>query len=601
MRRLLILSTLAWYPISAAAPVKVVLAGDSTVNDEGGWGTGFRASFGPEVQVVNLARNGRSSKSFRDEGSWAKAAREQPNYVLIQFGHNDGPGKGADRETQPETTYRANMERYVEDVRAMGATPVLVTSIVRRIFEADGRLKRDSLVPYVEAVRKLAREENVLLIDLYGLTLEQTEQLGPAGAEVLGRKDDQGKLDTTHLGPKGQTEIGAMAAREFARVTPEVAAYRHDLVSWRDALRQAPAWYGSAEAVRIGDNLLLYQRDIGGWDKNIDVALALGPKERAAIEKEKTDAEVHSTIDNHSTYTQMRFLARVYTATKDERFAAAFRRGFEYLIKAQYPNGGWPQFYPLRNGYWSHITYNDDAMVGVMEALRAIVNGDPEYAFLTGEERGRAKAAMERGIECILRTQVVQNGKLTVWCAQHDEKTLAPAKARAYEHPSLSGSESAGIVEFLMGIERPSPEVVRAVQSAIAWFEAAKLTGIRVVAKPAPGTPKGVDNTVVQDTSAPPLWARFCELGTNRPIFSGRDSVIRYSMAEIEYERRNGYRWYVDRPAKLLAQDYPQWVAKWVGRDRQRYGLGHRRRCRGHPTSTWCRRLSPSRPLPHPS
>jgi PelA/Pel-15E family pectate lyase len=551
---------------ASAAPVKIVLVGDSTVNDEGGWGPGFRASFGPEIQIVNLALNGRSSKSFRDEGAWAKVAPERPDYVMIQFGHNDGPGKGPDRETQPETTYRANMERYVEEVRAMHATPVLVTSIVRRVFDADGHVKRDSLVPYVEALRRLAREKSVPLIDLYAMTLEQTERLGPAAADSLGRNDDQGKPDRTHLGPKGQTEIGVMAAREFVRIAPQLNTARHDLVSWRNALSQPAAWYGGIEAVRIADNLLLYQHDIGGWDKNIDMALALGPKERAALEKEKHDPEAHSTIDNDSTYTQVEFLARVYTATRQGRFAGAFRRGFEYLMKAQYPNGGWPQFYPLRHGYWDHITYNDDAMIGVMSLLRHIVNGAPEYAFLTGSERARAKAAVDRGIDCILKTQVVQNGKLTVWCAQHDEHTLAPAKARAYEHPSLSGSESVGIVEFLMGIDRPSPEVVRSVQAAVEWFRTAKLTGIRVVAKPAPGTPKGVDNTVVEDAGAPPLWARFYELGTNRPIFSGRDSVIRYSMAEIEYERRNGYRWYVDRPAKLLDREYPEWSAKWAPR-----------------------------------
>jgi PelA/Pel-15E family pectate lyase len=257
----------------------------------------------------------------------------------------------------------------------------------------------------------------------------------------------------------------------------------------------------------------------------------------------------------------MEFLARVYTATKQERFAAAFRKGFEYLLKAQYPNGGWPQFYPSRHGYWDHITYNDDAMVGVLEAMRGIAGGAREYAFLTESERARARQAMERGIECILKTQVTQNGKLTAWCAQHDEHTLAPAKARAYEHPSLSGSEGVGIVEFLMGIEKPSPEVVRSIEAAVAWFREVKITGIREVKQPAPGTKEGWNKVIVADPAAPPLWARFYELGTNRPIFSGRDSVIRYNIADIEYERRNGYRWYTDRPAKLLERDYPKWVA----------------------------------------
>jgi PelA/Pel-15E family pectate lyase len=557
--RLFLLFAAAVFAAAADGPqVKVVLVGDSTVNDEGGWGPGFRASFGPEVQVVNLAQNGRSSKSFRDEGWWAKVAPLKPAYVLIQFGHNDIAGKGPERETDPATTFRANLERYVEETRSMGATPVLVTSIVRRLFDAEGKFRPETLVPYAEAVRRLAVERHVALIDLYNMTREQAERLGPAGSETLGRKDAQGKPDRTHLGPRGQTEIGAMAAREMARVAPEMAPYFHELVGWRNAMKQPTPWYGGLEAVRIADNLLLYQRDIGGWDKNIDMALALGPVERAEIAKEKSDPQAHSTIDNDATYTQLRYLARVYTATKQPRFAESFRRGFAYLIKAQYPNGGWPQFYPLRDGYWSHITYNDDAMIGVMDLLRDIAARRPEFAFLGDAERAQAKLAIDKGVECILKTQVVQGGKLTVWCAQHDEKTLRPAKARAYEHPSLSGSESVGVVQFLMGIERPSPEVVKAVESAVAWFRASKITGIRVERK-------GLDTTVVEDAAAPPLWARFYELGTNRPIFSGRDSVVKYSMAEIEYERRNGYRWYVDRPAKLLEVDYPEWAKKVSG------------------------------------
>src|ERR1051326_3118052 len=251
-------------------------------------------------------------------------------------------------------------------------------------------------------------------------------------------------------------------------------------VSWRDAMQQPAAWYGVEEAARIAGNLLAYQRDCGGWDKNIDMSVAPTAEQRSPSGL--------ATIDNSSTYTQMRFLARVFTAGGDARFAASFRKGLEYLLKAQYPNGGWPQFYPLRDGYWSHITFNDDAMIGVMSLLRDIAARDRDFAFLSDAERAAARRAVEKGVECILHTQVTQNGKLTVWCAQHDERTLAPAKARAYELPSLSGSESAGIVEFLMGIERPSPEIVRSIEAAVAWFRASKITGIRVARQPAPGT-----------------------------------------------------------------------------------------------------------------
>jgi lysophospholipase L1-like esterase len=206
-------------------PVRVVLVGDSTVNDEGGWGPGFRASFGPALEVVNLAKNGRSSKSFRAEGLWAPAVTGKPDYVLIQFGHNDGPGKGADRETDAKTTFRENMNRYVEEARAAGAQPILVTSIVRRSFTDDGKIKEDSLLPYVVVVRELAAAKNVPLIDLYTLTLAQAEKLGPDGCAEIDARLPDGKRDHTHLGPRGRQEIGRMAAAEFLKLIPAVRGY----------------------------------------------------------------------------------------------------------------------------------------------------------------------------------------------------------------------------------------------------------------------------------------------------------------------------------------------------------------------------------------
>ena len=205
--------------------VRVVLVGDSTVNDAGGWGPGFRAWFGADVEVVNLAKNGRSSKNFRSEELWAPALTGKPDYILIQFGHNDGPGKGPDRETDPKTTFRENMTRYIEEAHAAGAQPVLVTSIVRRSFTGDGKVKRDSLVPYVEAVRELAAAQKVPLIDLYSLTLAQAEKLGPEGCAEIDALLPDGKRDHTHLGPKGRQEIGLMAAQEFVKLMPAMRSY----------------------------------------------------------------------------------------------------------------------------------------------------------------------------------------------------------------------------------------------------------------------------------------------------------------------------------------------------------------------------------------
>ncbi|MFN7928303.1 MAG: pectate lyase [Blastocatellia bacterium] len=328
-------------------------------------------------------------------------------------------------------------------------------------------------------------------------------------------------------------------------------------VAWKDALRQNAEWYASDEAVRIADNLLIYQRTIGGWPKNIDMAKPFTPAGRAEVidQKEQND----SLIDNGATYTQMMYLARVYQAKPQERFKAAFLLGLDYLLKMQYANGGWPQYYPRLTGYYKHITFNDDAMIGVMTLLRDIARKEAVYTFVDDVRRRQAAQAVEKGIDCILKCQIKVNGKLTAWCAQHDEVTFAPAPARTYEKISLSGAESVGIVRFLMGIDKPTPAIVTAIEAAITWLAQVKLTGIKVVEQRDPFFENGRDRVVVPDANAPALWARFYEIGTNRPIFCGRDGVIKYSLAEIEYERRNGYRWYVGNPAELLQRDYPAW------------------------------------------
>jgi lysophospholipase L1-like esterase len=209
-------------PLFAADPARIVLVGDSTVNDEGGWGPGFRATVGPSVTVINLARNGRSSKSFRDEGLWTPALTQHATHILIQFGHNDQPGKGPDRETDAATTYRANLTRYIDEAAKAGAKPVLVTSIVRRNFTPDGKIVRDALVPYAQATREVAADKNVPLIDLYDATLRQAEALGPDGCADIDALDAAGKRDHTHLGPKGRMTIGAMAAAEFKKLFPKL-------------------------------------------------------------------------------------------------------------------------------------------------------------------------------------------------------------------------------------------------------------------------------------------------------------------------------------------------------------------------------------------
>lgn len=328
-------------------------------------------------------------------------------------------------------------------------------------------------------------------------------------------------------------------------------------IPWNRTLDQPAAWYASAEAVRIAENVLLYQHDDGGWEKNIDMARPLADSERTHVGK--TELEGGTTIDNGATWTQIRYLARVYEATRQPRFRDAMLRGVDFLLAAQYANGGWPQFYPIRRGYYEHVTFNDGAMIGAMRVLRDVAHAQAPFTSVDAERRRRAAAAIAKGLDVILKTQVEVDGTLTAWCAQYDHTTLRCAKARAYELPSLSGGESADVVRYLMEIDKPGPAIVRAVESAVRWFDAVKLTGIAVVVKRDSTLPRGFDRVVVADPAAPPLWARFYSIGTNKPMFVGRDGVVRDSLSQIEHERRIGYNYLGAWARELVASEYPAW------------------------------------------
>ena len=347
------------------------------------------------------------------------------------------------------------------------------------------------------------------------------------------------------------------------RFTTAAGVESREAIAWPRCLEQPAGWYRGREAERIADNVLLHQRKTGGWPKNIEMARPIGPDERARLAAEKSEAD--STIDNTATTTEIRFLARVFSSTRQERFRAGALDGLRFLVDAQYPNGGWPQFFPLRADYSRHITFNDDAMVRVMELMREVAAGRPPFGFIDAPMRARAAAALAHAIRVTLAAQIKVNGTLTGWCAQHDEVTLEPRGARSYEHPSLGGRESVGIVRFLMSIQRPRPEVVRAIDAAVAWFRASAIKGWRVEERRDASLPRGFDVVMVADPAAPPLWARFYDIATSRPIYSGRDGIIKASLAEVEYERRTGYSWIGPYAADLLDKDYPAW-RKRLGR-----------------------------------
>jgi pectate lyase len=321
-------------------------------------------------------------------------------------------------------------------------------------------------------------------------------------------------------------------------------------------LHKPDIWFDGDDARRIAANILSYQTDLGGWPKNVDTTAAPYAGDRR---------DLRGTFDNRATTDELRFLARAFAATKDDRYRTAVEKGVDHILKAQYPTGGWPQFYPPPKTYHRHITFNDDAMTRVMEFLRETYTQD-RYAFLGGARRTAARTAFDNGVACILKCQIKVDGKLTAWCAQHDDVDFRPRPGRTYELASISGAESVGVARLLMSLDHPSPEIVQAVDGAAAWFDAVKLTGIRVTYEKDPRSPKGTNKVVVKDPAAPPLWARFYEIGTNRPLFADRDGVPKYDLSEIGYERRNGYNWLSDWPADLLAKEYPAWKAKRAGR-----------------------------------
>jgi PelA/Pel-15E family pectate lyase len=327
-----------------------------------------------------------------------------------------------------------------------------------------------------------------------------------------------------------------------------------EAIRWGEAvLQQQQEWYGSAEARAVADSVVQYQSPQGGWPKSTDLAK---PPSTADDIPPPGGGRANS-LDNEATTLPMAFLALVAHATGEAKYRDSFLRGVDYLLAAQYAIGGWPQFWPLRDGYYSRITYNDGAMIRAMTILRGVASGQAPYDFVDLPRRQKAAEAVARGIDCILRTQIKQEGKLTAWCAQHDERTLEPAWARAYEPPSLSGGESVGIVRFLMSIEEPTPEIVAAIEGAVVWLRSVAMKGVRQ--ERIRRDDGRTERLLVPDPDAPPLWARFYELRTNRPLYLDRDSVFRYDFSEISYERRSGYSYHGTWASSLLAKEYPAW------------------------------------------
>lgn len=310
-------------------------------------------------------------------------------------------------------------------------------------------------------------------------------------------------------------------------------------------------WFRSAQGKAIMAAILSFQTPSGGWSKRTDMTQKRKPGMAYGYEKNYIP-----TFDNDATSKQLTLLAQAYSATGDAAYKDAFARGLTLVFNAQYPHGGWPQNYPLVGGYHDFITYNDSLMANLMRLLRDVAKAEGIYSFVDEKQRQLAQQSLDKALECVLNTQVLIGGKPTIWGAQHDPMTLMPVSARAYEMASLTSAESVAMVSFLMELEKPSAAIIEAVHDAVAWYETTKITG---------KTWERGAAALTDDAQAQPMWSRFYELGTNRPIFGDRDGTVHYDIGQISAERREGYGWYTTAPNKILKR-YQQWAKQYPGK-----------------------------------
>lgn len=322
-----------------------------------------------------------------------------------------------------------------------------------------------------------------------------------------------------------------------------------------------PSW--APEQVReIVANILLFQRDNGGWPKDYDMTAVLTDEQRAIVESTRGNSD--TSYDNDNVHSQVEYLARAYAQSGDPEWRQACERGLDFMLRSQYPNGGFPQRFPKPTTFHAHITFNDGVMIGILNVLQDAAERKPHFEWLDDHRRRQAHDAVQRAVDCILRSQIVVNGIRTGWCQQHDEVSLEPRPARTFELVSICPQETSDIIRFLMRQPPPNVKLVTAVDAAVAWLKAVQLHGVRVERIKAPREvflrhTTDHDTVVVEDPQAPPLWARHYEIGTNRPVFAGRDGVRKYALAEIERERRTGSAWYGGWPNDLLGGSYDKW------------------------------------------
>jgi PelA/Pel-15E family pectate lyase len=399
------------------------------------------------------------------------------------------------------------------------------------------------------------------------LTAERIQKLAPPKERAtwlayLKRSQEQMKADRATLAAELKPgEVGPPQPAEGRGGFGTGMSLRHD-----------DAYYATAPAKHIADVIVSFQTPAGGWSKNMGFSGALRlPGQPYAANNLNAFPDPNDfdkpadpkwnyvgTLDNDSTNTELHFLARVQAMLpgKDgDAYRASFIKGIHYLLAAQYPNGGFPQVYPLEGGYHDAITFNDNAVSESAETLSDVAEAKPGYDFVPADLRKRAAAAVAKALKCILASQIVIDGKKTVWAQQEDALTLEPVSARNYEPGALAASESADLLGYLMSLPNPSRELIAAIHDGVAWLKGAAIYGFEYTGGRA--DPGG--RTLKPKTGAEPIWARYYSIPAQKPLFGDRDKTLHDNVNDLSLERRNGYAWYSDSEQKTI-DDYAAWA-----------------------------------------
>ncbi len=408
-------------------------------------------------------------------------------------------------------------------------------------------------------------------------TSKPAESITPARIATLPAKDRAAWMVYLERSQKQMQVDKATLAAERTAGAPEPPLPKEGFSARTMPLNRDAAWYGSVDARHVADVIVSFQTPAGGWSKNLDMSGS--PRARGqsyttnnlsrypGVDDFDAPKDPHwnyvGTLDNDATNTELHFLALVSGATPGadgDAYRASFLRGVWYLLAAQFPNGGWPQVWPLEGGYHDAITFNDNAVTESAELLTAVAGGTGDYAFVPTELRQKAKAAADHALQCILATQIVVKGQRTVWAQQHDALTFAPVSGRNYEPAALSSGESSDVLVYLMQLPHPSPAVVAAINAGVAWLKAAAIMGQEWAG--GRGTPGGRHLEAKAD--ARPIWARYYSISTGLPVFGDRDKTIHDDVNDLSLERRNGYAWYSAGPQQAL-DAYETWSKNHAG------------------------------------